>query len=140
MDFDSAIASHIRWKLHLYRCLQGQAPVPPADEVALVDGCALGQLLRDCEAAYQRLGSYRLAKGAHAIFHARAAEVVRTIASNQLQRAKAMLAAGAPYDAASHAVVLALAKLQADTRRLESTALRMTQEAARARTEAAPSA
>ena len=119
MDFDNAIASHIRWKLQLYQWLQGRLPAPMASEVASANRCDLGQVLLSCEGDFQRLGSYRLAKGAHAIFHARAAEVVEAIAAGETPRATTMIAPGTPYAAASNAIVLALAKLQADTRKLE---------------------
>jgi hypothetical protein len=114
MDLTTAIAAHIKWKIRLLQCINGQEEPPKATEVAQDGACDLGKWLLGAGMQYERLASFRETKSAHAAFHLRAAEVVTALEMGDKRQAEAMLHAETPYSVASDAVVLALTKLRAD--------------------------
>jgi methyl-accepting chemotaxis protein len=117
MDFQEAIVAHTKWKMRLFQGIRGQGPLPDAGEVARADRCDLGRWLVGEGAQHAAYDSYREVVAAHAEFHQRAADVVRTSKGGDAEGAEAMLASGGLYALASDAVVLAAAKLRADMER-----------------------
>jgi hypothetical protein len=117
MDFHEAILAHTRWKMHLLQFIQGSGDPLVAADVARDDLCALGKWLHGEGTEYASYVTYDEASTAHAAFHLRAAEVVRSVEGGDREGAERMLHSGAPYAEASDAVVLALTKLRVDVRR-----------------------
>jgi hypothetical protein len=114
MDLNTAMSAHIRWKVRLLECIQGQAELPKATDMARDDACDLGQWMSGAGVEYASLASFRDAKKLHAAFHLRAAEVVSAAEKGDKRQAEAMLRPEGPFGLASDAVVLALRKLRSE--------------------------
>lgn len=116
MNFDDAIAAHIKWKVRLAQFIDGTSQERLLSAtVAQDDLCELGQWLRGEGARYASLPHYRELIEKHAHFHRCAAEVVRKVENRD--RAGAKVALGGAFAAASKETVQAIMALKKEAGR-----------------------
>lgn len=119
MDFAQAIAAHVKWKTvlaaYIADPLHGDLD---AGSVANPHRCALGRWIEEEKARLSAYAEYAALCSEHTRFHRAAAEVVRTSDRGDKAAARAMLASGAEYMAASTSVV---SRIRALRDRLERT-------------------
>ncbi len=114
MNFDSAIATHVEWKMKLHLAIASQSR-PDAATIGRDDRCSLGQWLHGvARTKYGHLASYHECLGAHALFHREAGRVAQVIIGRRYAQAEELLM-GPSYAAASGRVVFAINKLKGDT-------------------------
>lgn len=111
MNFDDAVAAHIKWKVRLGHFIHGMGSEKfDSDEVAKDDVCALGRWIYAEGARWSGLPAYRDLVDKHARFHRLASEIVKKVESGD--KAGAALALGGPFAGASRETVAAIRELQ----------------------------
>lgn len=117
MDFDEAIVSHLKWKIHLRNFLDGRGEKLDKDVVAKDDACELGQWIYDEGKQFAETTPYRELVKKHAQFHRQAAEVVRKAESGDREGAESLLETGREFSAASKDIVSAIMQLEQEVSR-----------------------
>lgn len=111
MNFDDAIAAHIKWKVRLTQFIDGTSSEKlQSATVCKDDLCDLGKWIYGDGVKYGSLPHYQDLMKKHANFHVCAAEVVKKVEGNDKPGAKSML--GGPFAAASKETVTAIMELK----------------------------
>lgn len=111
MNFDDAIAAHIKWKVRLTQFIDGtSAEKLQSTAVCKDDLCDLGKWIYGEGVKYQPLPHYRDLVAKHANFHVCAADVVKKVEDGDRSGAKASL--GGPFANASKETVTAIMELK----------------------------
>ncbi len=117
MNFDDAIAAHIKWKVRLAQFIDGTSQEKlQSATVAQDDLCELGKWLRGEGAKFAALPKYRDLLDKHANFHACAGDVVRRVENHDRAGAKAAL--GGAFATASKETVMAIMDLKKEASKL----------------------
>lgn len=112
MDFDEAIVSHLKWKIHLRNFLDGRGEKLDSAAVAKDDGCELGQWIYGEGKLFADTAPYQDLVRKHAQFHLRAAEVVQKAEVGDKRGAETLLATGREFSSASKDIVGAIMQLE----------------------------
>lgn len=112
MDFDEAIVSHLKWKIHLRNFLDGRGGKLDSTMVAKDDACELGQWIYGEGKQFAETAPYKDLVKKHAQFHLQAAEVVRKTEAGDKPGAEEMMASGREFSSASKDIVGAIMQLE----------------------------
>lgn len=93
MNFNDAIATHIKWRVRLMQFMAGAGFVIESDTARNDTLCDLGLWLYGKGAEYRSLRAYRNLVDKHAEFHVCAAEVVRLVQAGDKAGAQVLLTA-----------------------------------------------
>ncbi len=111
MNFDDAIAAHIKWKVRLTQFIDGTSTEKLQSATVCKDNlCDLGKWIYGDGVKYKPLPHYQDLVKKHANFHMCAAEVVKKVETNDKPGAKSAL--GGPFAAASKETVTAIMELK----------------------------
>ena len=112
MDLNSALESHVEWKLR-FRMAISQQETMDAETIAKDNCCDLGKWLHgEAKAKFGKLASYTRCVDKHATFHVEAGKVARAVNAGKFAEAEAMLNAGSPFMMASFDVGVAIQHLK----------------------------
>ena len=93
MNFDDAIAAHIKWKVRLNQFIDGTSTEKLDSNVVCKDNmCDLGKWIYGEGAKYKAEVSHRTLVERHANFHRCAADVVKKVEAGDPTSARSMLA------------------------------------------------
>ncbi|WIM06675.1 MAG: CZB domain-containing protein [Candidatus Nitricoxidivorans perseverans] len=111
MNFDDAIAAHIKWKVRLSQFIDGTSTEKLQSANVCKDNlCDLGKWIYGEGVKYKPLPHYQDLVKKHANFHICAGEVVKKVEGNDKAGAKAAL--GGAFAAASKETVTAIMDLK----------------------------
>ena len=111
MNFDDAIAAHIKWKVRLTQFIDGTSSEKLQSATVCKDNlCDLGKWIYGDGVKYKPLPHYQDLVKKHANFHVCAADVVKKVEGNDKSGAKSAL--GGPFAAASKETVTAIMELK----------------------------
>lgn len=111
MNFDDAIAAHIKWKVRLGQFIDGISTERlKSENVCKDDLCDLGRWIYGEGSKYSAAPHYKDLVSKHANFHRCAGEVVRKVESGDRAGAKALLGGG--FTTASKETVTAIMELK----------------------------
>lgn len=92
MNFDDAIAAHIKWKVRLNQFIDGTGSEKLDSNVVCKDNlCDLGKWIYGEGSKYKAMPSHKTLVERHAGFHRCAADVVKKVEGGDKTAAKAML-------------------------------------------------
>lgn len=115
MDFDSAIAAHMQWKVKLRGAIAQQSQLDAAS-IAKDNVCSVGQWLHgEAKTKYGHLPSHAACLSAHAAFHREAGKIANLINQKHYGQAEDGLANGSPYMDASSEVAVTVTRLRKET-------------------------
>lgn len=115
MNFDDAIAAHIKWKVRLSQFIDGTGTEQLKSEMICKDNlCDLGKWIYGDGAKYNTLPHYKDLVAKHAIFHRCAGDVVKKVETGDCPGAKAAL--GGAFAAASKETVTAIMELKKEAK------------------------
>jgi Chemoreceptor zinc-binding domain len=93
MNFDDAIAAHIKWKVRLTQFIDGTGTEKLDSNIVCKDNmCDLGKWIYGEGAKYKTVASHKTLQDRHAHFHKCAADVVKKVETGDPAGAKSMLA------------------------------------------------
>ena len=111
MNFDDAIAAHIKWKVRLTQFIDGTGAEKLQSATVCKDNlCDLGKWIYGEGLAHKGLPHYQDLVKKHANFHVCAAEVVRKVEGGDKNGARSAL--GGPFAVASKDTVTAIMELK----------------------------
>lgn len=111
MNFDDAIAAHIKWKVRLTQFIDGTGTEKLASATIGKDNvCDLGRWIYGEGVRYASLPRYQDLVKKHANFHVCAGEVVKKVENGDKPGAKSAL--GGPFAASSKETVTAIMELK----------------------------
>jgi hypothetical protein len=111
MNFDDAIAAHIKWKVRLTQFIDGTSTEKLQSATICKDNlCDLGKWIYGDGAKFKSLANYQDLVKKHANFHICAADVVKKVESGDKPGAKSSL--GGAFAAASKETVTAIMELK----------------------------
>ena len=111
MNFDDAIAAHIKWKVRLNQFIDGSSTEKLSSATICKDNlCDLGKWIYGDGAQYKTKAQYNDLVKKHANFHVCAADVVKKVEGNDKTGAKTLL--GSAFAAASKETVTAIMELK----------------------------
>ena len=111
MNFDDAIAAHIKWKVRLTQFIDGTGTEKLQSALVCKDNlCDLGKWIYGDGAKYKAASHYQDLVKKHANFHVCAGDVVKKVEGGDKAGAKAAL--GGPFAAASKETVTAIMELK----------------------------
>lgn len=111
MNFDDAVAAHIKWKVRLNQFIDGTSAEKLDSNVVCKDNvCDLGKWIYGEGAKYKSAASYGSLLSQHATFHKCASDVVRKVESGDKASAKNLLVGN--FASASKDTVAAILKLK----------------------------
>lgn len=111
MNFDDAIAAHIKWKVRLSQFIDGSSGEQLKSDTVCKDNlCDLGKWIYGEGVQFKGLPHYRDLVGKHANFHRCAADVVKKVETNDKPGAKSLLSG--PFAIASKETVTAIMELK----------------------------
>lgn len=111
MNFDDAIAAHIKWKVRLTQFIDGTSTEKLSSATVCKDNlCDLGKWIYGDGAKYKSKAQYQDLVKKHANFHVCAGDVVKKVEQNDKPAAKAAL--GGAFAAASKETVTAIMELK----------------------------
>lgn len=111
MNFDDAIAAHIKWKIRLAQFIDGTGGEKLASSAISKDNlCDLGKWIHGDGAKYKQLPHYQDLITKHANFHVCAAEVVKKVELGDKAGAKSLL--GGAFASASKETIAAIMELK----------------------------
>ena len=111
MNFDDAIAAHIKWKVRLTQFIDGNGTEQLRSDVVCKDNlCDLGKWIYGDGSRFAGKPNYKDLVIKHANFHRCAADVVKKVESNDKAGAKSLLAG--PFANASKDTVTAIMELK----------------------------
>jgi hypothetical protein len=108
MDFNDAIAAHIRWRTRLSRYVAEPDRSLSADEIAATNRCELGRWLGGEGRMYSGAPEYAALIDSHALFHKAAAAIVIKADSGQRVTKDIALGLQSGYGAASSEILKTL--------------------------------
>jgi methyl-accepting chemotaxis protein len=115
MNFDDAIAAHIKWKVRLTQFIDGTSTEQLKSETICKDNlCDLGKWIYGEGAAYKAKPHYTDLVSKHANFHRCAGDVVKKVEGNDKAAAKALL--GGAFSVASKETVTAIMELKKEAK------------------------
>jgi methyl-accepting chemotaxis protein len=115
MNFDDAIAAHIKWKVRLSQFIDGTSTEQlKSDTICRDNLCDLGKWIYGDGAKYKTLPHYKDLVGKHANFHRCAGDVVKKVETGDRPGAKASLAAA--FATASKETVAAIMELKKEAK------------------------
>ena len=115
MNFDDAIAAHIKWKVRLTQFIDGTSTEQLNSATICKDNlCDLGKWIYGEGAQYKAAPHYKDLVAKHANFHLCAADVVKKVEANDKAGAKALLAG--PFSNASKETVTAIMELKKEAK------------------------
>ena len=112
MDFDDAIAAHLRWRMTLSRYAAAPDRSLDASLVASTDRCELGRWLGGEGKQYSSVPEFTSLVSAHAIFHRAASAIVRKADSGQSVMQDIALGLQSGFGAASSEIIKTLMLLR----------------------------
>ena len=116
MNFDDAIAAHIKWKIRLNQFIDGTGMEKLQSATVGKDNlCDLGKWIYGDGLKYKSLPPYQDLVKKHANFHVCAAEVVKKVEGGDKNGAKSAL--GGPFAVASKETVTAIMDLKKEAAR-----------------------
>jgi hypothetical protein len=111
MNFDDAIAAHIKWKVRLTQFIDGTSAETLSSATICKDNlCDLGKWIYGEGVKFKPLTNYQDLVKKHANFHVCAAEVVKKVEGGDKAGAKSAL--GGPFAGASKETVAAIMELK----------------------------
>jgi len=111
MDFDDAVAVHLKWKDRLALCVDaGSGACPQSATIGEDDLCELGNWIYGEGSRFRALPGYQDLVAAHARFHACAADVVTRVEAGDGAGARAAL--DGAFSNASEATVAVILRLK----------------------------
>lgn len=111
MNFDDAIAAHIKWKVLLTQFIDGSSTEKLSSATACKDNlCNLGKWIYGEGTKYKGMTQYQDLVKKHAGFHLRASEVVAQVEHQNPNAARTLL--GGAFSAASRETVTAIMELR----------------------------
>lgn len=117
MNFDDAIAAHIKWKVRLHQFIDGTSAEKLSSAVVCKDNqCDLGKWIYGDGAKFKAAPHYQDLVKKHANFHICAAEVVKKVEGGDKTGAHAAL--GGPFAVASKETVAAIMTLKTEAAKL----------------------
>lgn len=111
MNFDDAIAAHVRWKIRLHTFIAGREELDEAT-VRRDDQCDLGRWIHGEGRGHSSCTEYGKLVDEHARFHHVAADVVKLTKAGRVDEARAMLEFGTEFANRSSAVVSAIVQIR----------------------------
>ena len=116
MNFDDAIAAHIKWKVRLSQFIDGTSSEKLSSDTICKDNlCDLGKWIYGEGAQYKKAPHYQDLVKKHANFHLCAAEVVKMVEKGDRPGAKNALSG--EFAAASKETVTAIMELKKESTR-----------------------
>lgn len=117
MNFDDAIAAHIKWKVRLSQFIDGTSAEKLNSATVCKDNlCDLGKWIYGDGAKYKAAPRYQDLVKKHANFHVCAADIVKKVEGGDKTGAKSSL--GGAFAAASKETVAAIMALKSDAAKL----------------------
>lgn len=114
MNFDDAIAAHIKWKVRLTQFIDGTGTEKLASATVCKDNlCDLGKWIYGDGMKFKSLPHYQDLVKKHANFHICAADVVKKVEGGDKGGAKSAL--GGPFAVASKETVTAIMELKKES-------------------------
>ena len=111
MNFDDAVAAHIKWKVRLNQFIDGSSTEQLKSDTICKDNlCDLGKWIYGDGAKFNKLAHYKDLVTKHANFHRCAADVVRKVEGGDKPGAKSLLVG--PFASASKDTVAAIMELK----------------------------
>ena len=111
MNFDDAIAAHIKWKVRLTQFIDGTSTEKLQSATVCKDNlCDLGKWIYGDGAQYKSAAHYQDLVKKHANFHVCAGDVVKKVEGNDKAGAKTIL--GSSFATASKETVTAIMELK----------------------------
>lgn len=111
MNFDDAIAAHIKWKIRLTQFIDGTSAEPLRSDTVCKDNlCELGKWIYGEGAQYDGKPHYKDLVSKHANFHRCAADVVKKVEASDKAGARSLLSG--PFASASKDTVTAIMVLK----------------------------
>ncbi len=111
MNFEDAIAAHIKWKVRLNQFIDGTSTEKLSSATVCKDNlCDLGKWIYGDGAQYKSAPHYQDLVKKHANFHICAADVVKKVETGDKAGAKGLL--GAAFAVASKETVAAIMELK----------------------------
>lgn len=115
MNFDDAIAAHIKWKVRLTQFIDGTSTEQLRSDTVCRDNlCDLGKWIYGEGAAFDSKPHYKDLVDKHAKFHRCAADVVKKVETSDKAGAKLLLSG--PFAAASRETVTAIMELKKEAK------------------------
>jgi len=115
MNFDDAIAAHIKWKVRLNQFIDGTSTEQLKSETVCKDNqCDLGKWIYGEGAAFKAKSHYQDLVTKHAHFHRCAADVVKKVEGNDKTGAKSLLTG--QFAVASKETVTAIMELKKEAK------------------------
>ena len=115
MNFDDAIAAHIKWKVRLTQFIDGTSTEQLKSDVVCKDNlCDLGKWIYGEGAQFNAKPHYKDLVSKHANFHRCAADVVKKVEGNDKPGAKSLLTG--PFATASKETVTAIMELKKEAK------------------------
>jgi hypothetical protein len=117
MNFEDAIAAHIKWKVRLSQFIDGSSTEKLSSTTVCKDNlCDLGKWIYGDGAKYKTAPHYQDLVKKHANFHVCAADVVKKVEVGDKSAAKGLL--GAAFATASKETVAAIMELKKEASKL----------------------
>jgi len=117
MNFDDAIAAHIKWKVRLTQFIDGTSTETLSSANVCKDNlCDLGKWIYGEGAKFKAAGHYQDLVKKHANFHVCAGDIVKKVESGDKAGAKTAL--GGPFAGASKETVAAIMEVKKEAAKL----------------------
>jgi methyl-accepting chemotaxis protein len=115
MNLDSALQTHIDWKVKFRTAISKQEQMDAAT-IAKDNCCELGKWLHgEGKTQHGSLTSYAPVLTKHAAFHVEAGKIATAINAQKYTEAEAMLGGGTPFTNVSSEVGVAIMRLKVET-------------------------
>ncbi|MCK9200573.1 MAG: CZB domain-containing protein [Gallionella sp.] len=115
MNFDDAVAAHIKWKVRLNQFIDGTSTEQLKSDTVCKDNlCDLGKWIYGDGAKFNKLPHYKDLVTKHANFHRSAADVIKKVEGGDKPGAKSLLAG--PFTLASKDTVAAIMELKKEAK------------------------
>jgi len=112
MDFDDAIVSHLKWKIHLRNFIDGRGKGIDVATVAEDEGCELGRWIQGEGKQFENSPTFQELVAKHSQFHRTAAEIVDMVIAGDKAGAEELLSIGREFSSASRDIVGAIMRLE----------------------------
>ncbi|MGD9787817.1 MAG: CZB domain-containing protein [Sulfuricellaceae bacterium] len=112
MDFDDAIVSHLKWKIHLRNFIDGRGKDLDIDTVGQEESCELGRWIQDEGKKFAHSPTFQELVAKHVQFHRTAAEIVNKVVAGDKTGAEELLSTGREFSSVSRDIVAAIMRLE----------------------------
>lgn len=112
MDFDDAIVSHLKWKIHLHNFIDGRRQDFDIAAAAKEEACELGRWLQGEGRRFEGSPTFQELLARHVQFHRTAAEIVNKVVAGDKAGAEELLSTGREFSSASRDIVAAIMRLE----------------------------